>query len=187
MYTTSDFRIGMKLEFDGAPYVIVDFQHVKPGKGTAFVRTRMKHLETGNVLDKTFRSGEKFEKPDLEERPMQFLYKDGDEYHFMDTISYEQTFLNPVQLGDQANYLKEQMEISILFFNGKPIGVELPKHVELKVVKTEPGVRGDTATGATKPAELESGATVLVPLFVNEGETIRIDTRTNQYLERVLK
>ncbi|MBN2381671.1 elongation factor P [bacterium] len=187
MFTTSDFRIGLKVELEGEPYIIVDFQHVKPGKGTAFVRTRLKHLSTGNVLDKTFRSGEKFEKPDLEEKEMQFLYQDGDEYHFMDTTSYDQTFMTREQLGDQVNYLKEQMSITVLYHNGHPIGSEVPKHVELMVVKTEPGIRGDTATGATKPAQLESGVTVLVPLFVNEGEIIRVDTRTNTYLERVQK
>ncbi|MFC1853154.1 elongation factor P [candidate division CSSED10-310 bacterium] len=185
MYTTSDFRNGLKIEIEGEPFIIVDFQHVKPGKGGAFVRTRIKHLETGLVQDRTFRSGEKLSRPDLEEKEMQFLYQDGEEYHFMDTKSYEQSFLTNDQLGDQKFYLKDQMVITVLYHNGRPIGVEVPNFVELEVVQTEPGVKGDTATGATKPATLESGLTINVPLFVNEGESVKIDTRTNQYIERV--
>lgn len=185
MYLTSDFRNGLKIEIEGDPYIIVDFQHVKPGKGGGFVRTKLKHLGSGLVLDKTFRSGEKVDKPDLVEKDMQFLYQDENDYHFMDTINYEQTFLNSEQLGDDKYYLKEQMVITILFHNNKPIGTEVPKFVELKIIKTDPGVRGDTATGGSKPAKLETGLVVQVPLFVNEGESIRVDTRTNQYIERV--
>jgi len=162
MFTTSDFRKGLKVEIEGEPYVIVDFQHVKPGKGGAFVRTRLKSLVSGNVLDMTFRSGDKVDKPDLEERDMQFLYETGGEYHFMDTNNYEQ-----------------------LFHNKRPLGVEVPMFVELKVTQTEPGVRGDTATGATKAATLESGAVIQVPLFVEEGDVLRIDTRTRDYITRV--
>lgn len=185
MYTTTDFRKGLKIEIGGEPYLIVDFQHVKPGKGGAFVRTRLKSLITGNVIDQTFRSGDRVDKPDLEEREMQFLYEAEGEYHFMDTKNYEQLFLTADQLGEGKGYLKENLVIKALFHNGKPIGVEFPNFVELKVIQTEPGVRGDTATGATKPATLESGAVIQVPLFVEGGEVIRIDTRTHEYIERV--
>ncbi len=185
MYTTTDFRKGLKIEIGGEPYLIVDFQHVKPGKGGAFVRTRLKSLITGNVIDQTFRSGDRVDKPDLEEREMQFLYEAEEEYHFMDTKNYEQLFLTADQLGEGKGYLKENLVIKALFHNGKPIGVEFPNFVELKVIQTEPGVRGDTATGATKPATLESGAVIQVPLFVEGGEVIRIDTRTHEYIERV--
>jgi elongation factor P len=185
MYTTTDFRKGLKVEIEGEPYLIVDFQHVKPGKGGAFVRTRLKSLITGNVIDQTFRSGDRVDKPDLEEREMQFLYEAEGEYHFMDTKNYEQLFLTVDQLGEGKGYLKENLVIKALFHNGKPIGIEFPNFVELKVIQTEPGVRGDTATGATKPATLESGAVIQVPLFVESGEAIRIDTRTHEYIERV--
>lgn len=185
MYTTTDFRKGLKIEIGGEPYLIVDFQHVKPGKGGAFVRTRLKSLMTGNVIDQTFRSGDRVDKPDLEEREMQFLYESEGEYHFMDTKNYEQLFLTAEQLGEGKGYLKENLVIKALFHNGRPIGVEFPNFVELKVIQTEPGVRGDTATGATKPATLESGAVIQVPLFVETGEVIRIDTRTHEYIERV--
>jgi elongation factor P len=185
MFTTTDFRKGLKIEIGGEPYLIVDFQHVKPGKGGAFVRTRLKSLISGNVIDQTFRSGDRVDKPDLEEREMQFLYEAEGEYHFMDTKNYEQLFLTADQLGEGKGYLKENLVIKALFHNGKPIGVEFPNFVELQVMQTEPGVRGDTATGATKPATLESGAVIQVPLFVESGETIRIDTRTHEYIERV--
>ena len=185
MLTTSEFRKGLKIEISGEPYVIVDFQHVKPGKGGAFVRTRIKSLVSGNVIDMTFRSGDKVDKPDLEERDMQFLYETSGEFHFMDTNNYEQLFLNAEQLGDSKDYLKENLVIKALFHNKRPIGIEVPMFVELKVVKTEPGVRGDTATGATKSATLESGAAIQVPLFVEEGDVLRIDTRTREYITRV--
>ena len=185
MLTTSDFRKGLKIEISGEPYVIVDFQHVKPGKGGAFVRTRIKSMLSGNVIDMTFRSGDKVDKPDLEERDMQFLYETSGEFHFMDTNNYEQLFLNAEQLGDSKDYLKENLVIKALFHNKRPIGIEVPMFVELKVVKTEPGVRGDTATGATKSATLESGAAIQVPLFVEEGDVLRIDTRTREYITRV--
>ena len=185
MYTTSDFRKGLKIEIEGEPYIIVDFQHVKPGKGGAFVRTRIKSLNSGNVIDMTFRSGDKVDTPDLEEREMQFLYETGGEYHFMDTKNYEQLFLTPDQLGENKDFLKENLVIKALFHNKRPIGVEIPMFVELKVTQTEPGVRGDTATGATKAATLESGAVIQVPLFVEEGDVLRIDTRTREYITRV--
>ncbi len=185
MYTTSDFRKGLKIEIEGEPYVIVDFQHVKPGKGGAFVRTRIKSLMSGNTIDMTFRSGDKVDTPDLDEREMQFLYETGGEYHFMDTQNYEQLFLTPDQLGESKDFLKENLVIKALFHNKRPIGVEIPMFVELKVTSTEPGMRGDTATGATKPATLESGAVIQVPLFVEEGDVLRIDTRTREYITRV--
>ena len=185
MYSTTDFRKGLKIEIEGEPYLIVDFQHVKPGKGGAFVRTRLKSLVTGNVIDMTFRSGDRVDKPDLEEREMQFLYETQGEYHFMDTKNYEQLFLTGEQLGESKDYLKENLVIKALFHNKRPIGIDVPMFVELKVVKTEPGVRGDTATGATKPASLESGAVLQVPLFIEEGDVIRLDTRTHEYITRV--
>ncbi|MBI4495631.1 MAG: elongation factor P [Deltaproteobacteria bacterium] len=185
MYSTTDFRKGLKIELNGEPFVIVDFQHVKPGKGGAFVRTRLKSLVSGNVIEPTFRSGDKVDKPDLEEREMQFLYESGGEYHFMDTRTYEQLFLTADQLGESRGFLKENIEIKVLYHNSRPIGIEVPMFVELKVVKTEPGVRGDTASGGSKPATLESGAVVQVPLFIEEGEVIRIDTRTREYITRV--
>ena len=185
MYTTSDFRKGLKVEIGGEPFVIVDFQHVKPGKGGAFVRTRLKSLLSGNVIDQTFRSGDRVDKPDLEEREMQFLYQTGDEFHFMDTQTYEQLFLTAEHLGESKDYLKENSVIKALFHNKRPIGVEVPMFVELKIVKSDPGIRGDTATGATKPATLESGAVIQVPLFVEEGDVVRIDTRTREYITRV--
>jgi elongation factor P len=165
--------------------VIVDFQHVKPGKGVAFVRTRLKSLISGNVIDQTFRSGDKVDTPDLEEREMQFLYETNGEYHFMDTQSFEQLFLTPEQLGESKDFLKENLVIKALFHNKRPIGVEIPMFIDLKVVQSEPGIRGDTATGATKPATLESGAVIQVPLFVEEGDVIRVDTRTHDYITRV--
>jgi len=185
MYSTTDFRKGLKIEIGGEPYLIIDFQHVKPGKGGAFVRTRLKSLVTGNVIDQTFRSGERVGKPDLEEREMQFLYEAGGEFHFMDTNTYEQLFLTADQLGESKDFLKENLVIKALFHNKRPIGIEVPMFVELRVVKSEPGVRGDTATGATKPATVESGAIIQVPLFVEEGDVVRIDTRTREYITRV--
>ena len=185
MYTTTDFRKGLKVEIGGEPFVIVDFQHVKPGKGGAFVRIRLKSLLSGNVIDQTFRSGDRVDKPDLEEREMQFLYQTGDEFHFMDTQTYEQLFLTAEHLGESKDYLKENSVIKALFHNKRPIGVEVPMFVELKIVKSDPGIRGDTATGATKPATLESGAVIQVPLFVEEGDVVRIDTRTREYITRV--
>ncbi len=185
MFSTSDFRKGLKIEFEGKPYVIVDFQHVKPGKGGAFVRTKIKNLSTGQVLDKTFRAGEKVDRPDLEERAMQYLYQEGANYCMMDNETFDQVFLSKEQMGEAIEYLKENTNVKVLFFNEKPIALELPNFVELKIEKTEPGVRGDTASGGTKPATLETGATVQVPLFIGEGEVIRVDTRTGAYIERV--
>lgn len=182
---TSEFRKGLKIEIDGDPYEIVEFQHVKPGKGSAFVRTTIRNLITGRVLEPTFKSGDKVGKPDLEEKEMQYLYKEGEDFYFMDTKSYEQTFLGEKVLGDARNFLKENINASVLFFNGKAIGVSLPNSVDLKVTKCDPGVRGDTVSGALKPATLETGYTVNVPLFINEGDILKIDTRDGKYLTRV--
>lgn len=185
MISTTDFRGGVRLLVDGEPYYIVEFQHVKPGKGGAFVRTKLKSYLSGNVLDRTFRSGERFEEPDLEEREMQFLYATGDEYTFMDTETYEQLTFEKKQLGDNADLLKENMNVKILIYEHRPIDVELPIFIELKVVDAEPGVRGDTASGGTKPAVVETGATIKVPLYLEVGTVIKIDTRTRAYVERV--
>lgn len=187
MYGTNQFRNGLKIELDNEPFIIVEFQHVKPGKGGAFVRTKLKSLISGNVLERTFRSGEKVGKPALEEKQMQYLYVSDGEYHFMDTESYEQLFLNEDQLGACKNYLQENIVVTMLFYNEKPIGVEPPTFVQLRIEQTDPGVRGDTASGGTKPAKLETGATVQVPLFLNIGDVIKVDTRTGDYIERVTK
>lgn len=185
MISTTDFRGGVRLLVDGEPYYIVEFQHVKPGKGGAFVRTKLKSYLSGNVLDRTFRSGERFEEPDLEEREMQFLYATGDDYTFMDTETYEQLTFEKKQLGENADLLKENMNAKILIYEHRPIDVELPIFIELKVVDAEPGVRGDTASGGTKPAVVETGATIKVPLYLEVGTVIKIDTRTRAYVERV--
>ncbi len=185
MYSTADFRNGLKIELDGEAYIIVEFQHVKPGKGGAFVRTRLKRLKTGAVIDKTFRSGEKVDKPDLDEREMQYLYRSERQYCFMDTSNFEQLYLTEEQLGDNKNFLKENIQAKILFHNGNPIGLELPNFVVLRVVETKPGVKGDTASGGSKSAVLETGFVVKVPLYLNEGESAKIDTRTGEFIERV--
>jgi len=182
---TSEFRNGARLQLDGAPFYIVEFQHVKPGKGGAFVRTRLKNLKTGQVLERTFRSGEKFDEPDLDECDMQFLYSSGSSYTFMDTSSYEQFTYEKDQLGDNTDLLKEETIVQILLYEGKPISMELPTFMELKVVETDPGIRGDTASGGTKPAVVETGATIKVPLYLEQGETVKVDTRTREYVERV--
>ena len=184
MYTTTDFRNGLKIEFGGEPFVIVYFQHVKPGKGGAFVRTKLKNLKTGAVREHTFRSGDKVEKPDLDEREMQFMYQMENAYHFMDTTTFEQIYLDEDHMGDAANYMVENLPVRILFFRGEPIGIDLPIFIDLEITETEPGVRGDTVSGATKAAKLSSGAVVHVPLFLNVGDRIKVDTRTGTYIER---
>jgi elongation factor P len=181
---TSEFRNGSKLELAGEPFIIIEFQHVKPGKGGAFVRTKLKSLRSGNVIERTYRSGEKLDTPDLEERVMKYLYSTGEDYTFMDTSNYEQLTFSRDQLGDGWDLLKEDMEVTILLHNGMPIGMELPIFAELKIVKTDPGVRGDTASGGSKPATLESGATIKVPLYIDEGVVVRVDTRTRVFVER---
>jgi len=185
MASTSDFRNGLVINLDGDLYTIVYFQHVKPGKGGAFVRTKLKNVKTGRVIDRTFRSGEKVEDVRLERKQAQFLYNDGSQFVFMDTNSYEQILVNTETVGDTANFLIETMEVELLMHGTEAIGVDLPIFVELKIVKTDPGVRGDTASGGSKPATLESGAVIQVPLFIEEGETVKVDTRTGDYVERV--
>jgi elongation factor P len=182
--STAEFKKGLKIQFDGAPYTIVDFQHVKPGKGGAFVRTKLKHMRLGRVIDNTFRAGEKVELVDFDEKRMQYLYRD-DRYHFMDLDNYEQISLSADEVGDARHFLKENTEVEILFIDGSPVTVELPNFMELQIVKTDPGIRGDTATGGSKPAELETGAVIQVPLFLNVGDVVKVDTRTSEYLSRV--
>jgi elongation factor P len=185
MYSTSDFRRGLRIQFKGEPYLIVEFQHVKPGKGGGFVRTKLKNLVNGRVLEETFRSGEKVERPDLEEKNVQYLYFDvKDGYVFMDEDSYEQVHLTAEQVGDSRYYLLENMSLMLNVYQGRPIGLDLPTTVNLEVVKSDPGLKGDTATGATKPATLTTGLVIQVPLFINEGDVLKIDTRTGEYLER---
>ena len=185
MYDTSEIRKGLKIEMDGDVYSVVEFLHVKPGKGGAFIRTKLKSLSRGAVVEKTFRSGEKLGKPDLEEKRMQFLYGSEDQYCFMDAETYEQTFLTEEQLGSSREFLKENITIGVLFHNNKPIAVELPTFVELAISETEPGEKGDTVSGGTKAATLETGAVVQVPLFLNSGDVVKVDTRTGAYVERV--
>lgn len=185
MISTSEFRKGAKIEYKGAPHEIIDFQHHKMGRGGAIVRTKLKNLITGSIFDDSFKGGEKFERPNLEEKSMQYLYNDGDLYYFMDNVTYEQVPLNTQQLGDASKYLIENMAVKILFYSDSPIAVEVPMFVEMKIVKTDPGFKGDTASGGSKPAVLESGVTVKVPFHLNEGDIIKIDTRTAEYIERV--
>ena len=182
--STAEFKKGLKIQFDGEPYSIVDFQHVKPGKGGAFVRTKLKHMRAGRVIDNTFRAGEKVELVDFDEKQMQYLYRD-DRFHFMDLETYDQISLSEDEVGDASEFLKENTEVEMLFIDGSPVSVELPNFMELRIAKTDPGVRGDTATGGTKPAELETGATIQVPLFLNQGDIVKVDTRTSAYLGRV--
>lgn len=184
MISAGEFRNGITFELDGNVYQVIQFQHVKPGKGAAFVRTKIKNVITGGVVERTFSPTDKMPKAHIERKDMEYLYNDGDLYYFMDTETYEQTPLNSTMLEDALPYLKENMIVKILSYKGNVFGVEPPNFVELKVVETEPGFKGDTATGATKPAKLETGATVNVPLFVEEGNMIRVDTRTGEYMER---
>lgn len=186
MISTSDFKKGAKILFRDEPYTIIKFTHVKPGKGGAFVRTKMKNMITGFLREETFRSGEKFPSPELEYKDMQYLYSDGDLYHFMDQKTFDQISFNAEQINDVFDYLKEQEIYTLLYFEGKPIAVKPPMFIELEVKETPPGVRGDTAQGgATKPATLETGLVVQVPLFINEGDRLKIDTRDGKYIERV--
>ena len=185
MIMAGDFRKGMTVEIDGQVWSIADFQHVKPGKGAAFVRTRLKNVMTGAVLERTFSPTDKYPNAHIETREMQYLYNDGQLYYFMDVETYEQLPLNHDQVEDAIDFIVENENVKVRFFKGAPFSVEAPNFVELTVTHTEPGVRGDTATGTTKPAELETGYKINVPLFVNEGDRIRVDTRTGEYLERV--
>ena len=183
--TAGDLRKGLKIELDGEPYLITDFEFSKPGKGQALYRCKLKNMITGNQFDRTYRSGEKFTSADLEEQQMQYLYAAGDSYHFMNTSSYEQIEMNAVQVGEASNFLTENLEVAVLMFQNRPIGITLPNFVTLRITQSDPGMKGDTASGATKPATLETGYLIQVPLFVEEGELVRIDTRTGSYVERV--
>lgn len=184
MYELTDFRKGLKILIEGVPYVITDFQHVKPGKGNQFTRTKMRNLITGSNLERTFKSGEKFEVPDMETREMTFLYKEGLSYLFMDKNNYEQVSIEEEDLGDANHYLIENLETQVSFFNGKAITVDVPKSVVLRVAKCDPGLKGNTVSGGGKPATMETGLVVSVPLHINEGDKLKIDTRTGAYIER---
>jgi len=182
--SVNDLRTGLTIEIDGTLYTVIEFLHVKPGKGAAFVRTKLKNLETGAVFERNFRAGERVNRAHIETKEMQYLYNTGDEYFFMDSRTYEQVSLSKDVLGDATYFLKDNMTIFVQFHQGRAIGVELPTFVELTVVQTDPGLKGDTATGGSKPATLETGLVVQVPLFIDQGEVIRVDTRTKEYLSR---
>lgn len=185
MYTASDLRKGLKIQIDNEPYIVTDFQFVKPGKGQALYRTKLRNLLTGNQYERTFRSNDKFEKAALVERSMQFLYSQGDEYHFMDTKNYEQIAITKEQLGDDTNFLIDNMEVQVLLFNERPIGVTLPNFVNLTVTQADPWAKGDTSGSDSKPVTVETGYVLQVPPFINEGDKLQIDTRTGQYITRV--
>jgi len=184
MISSNDFKTGLTIQIEGDIFQIVEFQHVKPGKGAAFVRTKIKNVKTGAMVEKKFNAGEKVAKARLDRREMQYLYKDGEQYVVMDNESYEQIMLTESQIGDEVKWLKENMNLGILLYNNDVIGVDLPNTVVLRVTETEPGVRGDTAQGGTKAAVVETGATIQVPFFVNEGDELVIDTRTGSYVSR---
>ncbi|HCC68619.1 MAG TPA: elongation factor P [Nitrospiraceae bacterium] len=185
MISTNEFRRGTKIKLRGEPYEVVDFQHVKIGRGGAFVRAKIRNLKSASITEETFKADEKIETPDLEEKNMQYLYSQGELYYFMDTENFEQFILTPEQLGNSRKFLKENMVVKILYHEDSPIAVELPIFVELKIIKTDPGIRGDTASGGSKPAILESGLIIKVPLHLNEGDVVKVDTRTSEYIERV--
>lgn len=185
MISAGDFRNGITIELDNNIYQIIEFQHVKPGKGAAFVRTKLKNIKSGGVVEKTFRPTEKCPQARIDRKDMQYLYADGDLYNFMDTETFEQIALNQEEIGDAMKFVKENEMVKMCSHNGSVFAVEPPLFVELEITETEPGFKGDTATGATKPAVVETGAQVLVPLFVNQGDKIKIDTRTGEYLSRV--
>ena len=184
MYNTNEFRKGLRILVDGNPYIIVENQFVKPGKGQAFSRVKIKNILNGNVIDRTYKSGEKVEKADVQEKEMQFLYLEGDSFHFMDTESYEQIELTKEQLDDTWQWLQEQMMCEVILYNGQPVSVAVPNFVDLEITYCEPGIKGDTATNTTKPATMSTGAQIQVPLFINQGDKIRIDTRSGEYMER---
>jgi len=183
--STADFKTGLTIEYEGNVYQIVDFQHVKPGKGGAFVRSKIRNLMTGNTVDKTWRAGDKLDSALVERRKVEYLYREGDDLHFMDMETFDNSTLPASQVGDAVKFLKDNTEVQLMTWKDQLLNVELPQTMEFVIKQTDPGVRGDTATGGSKPATLESGAVVTVPLFINEGESIRVDTRTGQYVERV--
>ncbi|WP_330203095.1 elongation factor P [Cyanobacterium sp. Dongsha4] len=184
MISSNDFRPGVSIELDGGVWRVVEFLHVKPGKGSAFVRTKLKNAQTGSVVEKTFRAGETVPQANLDKRTMQHTYKDGDQFVFMDMETFEEARLSEEQVGDKSKYIKEEMEVNVLFWNNTVLEVELPTSVVLEVVETDPGVKGDTATGGSKPAILETGAQIMVPLFISIGEKVKVDTRNDSYLGR---
>ncbi len=185
MVSTNDLRTGLTVEWDGQIWSVVDFQHVKPGKGAAFVRVKLRNIISGSTIENAFNAGEKLARAQIDYRKMQYLYETDGQYNFMDQDNYEQISLTEEALGDNLRYLKENMEIGVQMYQGKVVGIELPNFVELVITETDPGLRGDTASGGTKPAKLETGAVIQVPLFIQQGEKIRVDTRTHKYLERV--
>lgn len=184
MISSNDFRPGVSIELDGSVWRVVEFLHVKPGKGSAFVRTKLKNAQSGNVMEKTFRAGETVPQANLEKRTMQHTYKEGEQFVFMDMETFEEVNLSSAQVGDRAKFLKEEMEVNVLFWNTTVLDIELPTSVTLEIIETDPGVKGDTATGGTKPAIVETGAQIMVPLFVSIGEKIKVDTRNGSYLGR---
>lgn len=184
MISPNDFKTGLTIEYEGSVFQIIDFQHVKPGKGAAFVRTKIKNVESGAVLERTFNPKEKIEKAHIDRRSMQFLYSSGEDYMFMDTDNYEQIEMTEEQLEGNVKFLIEEMSITVLYYKGKAIGIEIPNYVVLEVVETDPGHKGDTATGGSKPAVLQTGLTVQVPFFINVGDKLKIDTRSSSYMER---
>lgn len=184
MYSTTDFKKGLKIELDGTPFEIVDFQHFKPGKGGAMIRTKLRNILTGRMQDNTFRSGEKVGRPDMENREMQYLYRDGDDLIFMDQTTYEQLQITSESTGGKDAYLKDSQMVQVLLYNGEPIDIEIPVSVVFAVTETEPGIKGDTVSNTTKPATIETGKVIQVPLFVNIGDKIKIDTRSGEYLSR---
>lgn len=184
MISAGDFRNGVTIEYEGNLYQIIEFQHVKPGKGAAFVRCKIRNIKTGGVVEKTFRPSEKVPKAHIDRKDMQYLYTDGELYHFMESTTFEQIAVNAKDVGDTLKFVKENETVKVLSHQGSVFGIDPPLNVELVITETEPGVKGDTAQGATKPAIVETGAKVMVPLFIEQGETIRIDTRTGEYMGR---
>lgn len=187
MYSASDLRKGLKILVDGEPYIIIDFEFCKPGKGQALYRCKMRNMISGNQLNSTYRSNDKFEKPDLDECSMQFLYKQSEEYHFMDNNTFDQVILSSDQLAENVNYLKDNMEVKVLYFNNKPIDITLPLFVNLEVITADPWAKGDTSGSDTKPVTVETGYELRVPPFIQQGDIIQIDTRTGEYITRVKK
>ncbi len=187
LISTNDFNTGLTIELDGAVYTVIDFQHSKSGRGGAFVRTKLRNIEEDYVVEKTFRAGEKIPRAHIEKKMMQFLYWDGSDYIFMDNETYDQIALSDEQLGDKVKYLKENMNLEISMYQKRPIDIDLPTFVELEVAKTQPGIKGNTVSGGSKPATMSTDLVIQVPLFINEGDFIKIDTRTDEYIERVSK
>ena len=187
IYPTNEFKKNIKLEIDSIPFMIVEFQHVSPGKGSAFTRTKLKNLLNGNVIERTFKSGDRIPAANVENKQMQYLFKDQSGYNFMNTENYEQIVISVEQIGEQSLFMQDNMEVQVVFYNDKPITVDLPTFVELKITRTDPAFKGDTVTGGTKPATLETGAVVNVPFHISEGDVIKVDTRDSSYVEKVKK